>query len=226
MMTVRISAADDAPRSATRLGRVRAFMSPETSLNFFLQNVHNAHVTWTSDNPIQKWYNVRTNDPSILRLEWMSLGLSGNLSWAFVPNRVVDLKLQNNRLEGSIDPSVLPPTLSILWLNRNKFSGELDLTSLPAGLTQLCVNQNNLSGSLNLQHLPLGLTWLWLNTNHFSGTVSLNGLPETLKELYLGDNELEGTVDVGLLPFGMNVISLHGQNKFHVVGVHTNYRHD
>ena len=224
MMLPRFSPADDAPRTTTRLGRVRAScMSPETKLSFFLQNVKNAHVTWKSDSPIKKWFNVHADTESMIRLEWMSLNLSGNITWAFLPENVVSLKLQSNKLEGPIDTSVLPPVLSVLWLNDNLFSGGIDLTTLPTGLTQLCLNRNELSGTLNLQHLPPKLSWLSLNINHFSGTVSLKGLPTSLKEFYLADNDLKGTINVRELPARLRVIRLRGRNKFEVVGAHHSY---
>ena len=137
------------------------------------------NANWNTDAPLDQWHGVGTN----------------------TAGRVVELRLDNNRLSGTI-PSSLGglPNLRWLFLAYNQLSGTIPSSLGGLNLVILDLSRNRLSGTIpSSLGGPPNLEWLVLAENQLSGTIpsSLGGL-RNLELLHLAENQLSGTIPSSL----------------------------
>ena len=135
--------------------------------------------------------------PSVVSINWNTLGLNGTLNSSSLPPNLIWLYLNSNLITGAIPTTwptgiqtlylhgnlftgsiiALPPNVVTVWLQRNLLTGTLP-NNLPASLNELHLDDNHLSG--NLPDFPAGISYLYLGWytetihNQFSGTLRLN----------------------------------------------------
>ena len=181
-------------------------------------------TNWLSDNPLNTWYGVNTNDTG----QVISLELAGNHLSGPIPVELGSLKnlsyvkLHANELSGPIPPALgqlqyltvlglgsneltdpIPPELSELqnleqlYLYNNRFKGPIpvELGQLK-NLRELRLDGNKLPGPIPAVLGQLkNLEILALGSNQLSGTIPVElGQLQSLESLYLGSNLLSGSI--------------------------------
>eukprot|EP00835_Amoeboradix_gromovi_P005523 NODE_526_length_7226_cov_0.465273.p5 type:complete len:167 gc:universal NODE_526_length_7226_cov_0.465273:2403-2903(+) len=100
----------------------------------------------------------------VTKIPWSSLGLTGSINAAYLPDTLKQLYLDNNQITGSL-PTSWPPGLITIYLINNRFTGSVPSgSSLPPGLGNLYLSGNMLTGSAPSQ-LPNTLLDLDLSRN-------------------------------------------------------------
>ena len=158
-------------------------------------------ANWLSEEPLNSWHGVNTDDSSgrVIELDLSENGLNGAIpSELSSLSNLTNLWLNGNQLSGEI-PSELGnlSNLTVLSLWDNQLSGEIpsELGNL-SNLRWLSLADNELSGEIpselgNLSNLTILVLW----GNQLSGAIpSQLGNLTNLTELYLRDNRLSGAI--------------------------------
>ena len=194
--------------SVSRRGKVRPFLlSAEGQLENFVANIRNAPSNWRLPSrqwwgkskaaSICAWQGIYCNSAhQITSIEWDGLFLTGNISWAYIPQSLETLCVSYNNLSGSLEIPFFPPSLRSLRGSYNRFTHGIDLAALPEGHTLFWASRNSLSGTLDLTSLPPVLGQLNLCTNKFYGNIELAHLPRVVCFINLSENQLSGNVDL------------------------------
>ena len=231
-----IFAVDDSPQPPPQ--RRRKFGSKVSSVTMsetdmmrrLIQYVEGQPPTWKKRACACSWKAVKCNGESqVTHLQWKRFGLSGNLTWQFLPPHVVEVNVQRDmyrdptKLEGALSSTdltalmeyfnveehhhhgvfgftTLPAPMKTLILSKNRLEGPVDLTQLPPNMGQIRADRNLFDGTIDLSALPARMSQLSLSFNQLSGTLDLVHLPCTIHKLYLGFNKFEGKLDVSSLP--------------------------
>ena len=155
---------------------------------------------WLSEEPIDRWYGVRTDrNAQVTDLDLSGNGLRGELPGEIgsLPS-LVELDLSRNQLSGTI-PVELGKLSNLTWLDltRNELTGAIPaeiggLTSLE----RLFLRGNQLTGSMPAELGNLSnLGHLRLNHNQLSGGIPAElGRLTNLRILALYSNELNGEI--------------------------------
>ena len=176
-------------------------------------------TNWLSEEPLNTWYGVSTNDNGRV----VSLNLSQNNLAGELPSELGNLTrlewlgLWSNDLKGKL-PKELGDLASLktLGLHRNNLTGELptELGKL-TNLKWVSFAYNDLNGPLpsELGNLTQ-LTWLSLTNNKLTGKLPAElGNMISLEELYLSSNEFTGQVPLEIKNLG-NLSSMWLQQTF------------
>ena len=168
---------------ATAAGAQGSEATDRTALEAFYratggQNWTN-NTNWLSEEPLDTWHGVITQE-----------------------NRVIGLSLHQNALSGPLPPALGSLTnVELLSLGGNALSGPLppELGHL-ANLQRVFLWENALSGPIppELGNLT-NLRFLDLSRNGLSGPIpAALGNPRTLQDLWLNDNQLSGSIPAEL----------------------------
>ena len=184
-------------------------------------------TNWGTEQPLETWYGITTNENGVSHIKLESNQLSGEIP-AEIENltNLTALYLRSNQLSGEIPTEIGNLTkLNYLGLGSNQLSGEIpaeieNLTKLNylnlsqnqlsgeipaaignlANLTTLFLNSNQLSGEIPAEIGNLTkLNYLGLDGNNLSGEIpaTIGNLPN-LTLLYLANNQLSGEIPVSL----------------------------
>mmetsp|Transcript_10617 Transcript_10617/g.14218 ORF Transcript_10617/g.14218 Transcript_10617/m.14218 type:complete len:204 (+) Transcript_10617:60-671(+) len=195
----------DAESESTRLGKVKAALPQEYGLALFIKDIENPHPTWNATTPLCEWYGVtcdeEKNPTEFEYVGWHALNepLRGELSWAHLPDTIINLRFPGNELSGGIAVKDLPRAMTEVTLSSNKFTGELDLEGLPDTMECFEVDDNDLEGFTNMDKLPTNLSELNLGKNVKLQGVSRSSLLPVVDgnpcEVCLVDTQIECVKD-------------------------------
>ena len=168
----RVTCSDPGNRVRKGAKSSASILPDEMKMELLVRNIENPDETWNSDTPIDRWSGVYCEKglhaPYVYKIVWKLKGLSGNLSWLYLPSELCFMDVHRNRLAGEVDLSYLPRKLWTLWADRNHFVGHVQLSSLPSKLQSLYLSRNRLDGSVDLTGLPRDMQRLVLRYNSFT----------------------------------------------------------
>ena len=185
-------------------------MPQEYDLARLVANISNPHHTWTVENSAKSWHKVAVRmNGDVYEINWCDMGLRGSLNFALLPRTTEFLSLGKKFLSGRINIELDADKLRDLRLPENQLEGPLFLGDLPRAVVRLWVHKNRCTGPLDLTALPPTIRTVYLHDNDFSGVVSFEGLPSTIIDLALDNNRLEGNLQLGSLPRSLTSLSLY-----------------
>ena len=157
-------------------------------------------TNWLSEQPLDEWYRVQTNDNGRVTELWLSVNqLSGEIPAELgnLSNLQV-LWLRDNQLSGEIPVELGNlKSLKTLTLDENQLNGEIpaELGGL-ANLEKMLLSENQFTGEIPLELANLSkLGWLDIGRNQLIGEIpqELGGL-SNLEYLFLEVNQLSGKI--------------------------------
>ena len=122
--------------------------------------------------------------------------LGGQFNFAFLPDSIGSICLDNNNLLGSLGARDLPTSLEVLLLRGNRIEGTLDISALPRGMTFIALTSNTMHGALDCTAFPPDLKHLYIAENKFLGSLDLTNLPNGLESFHANRNEFTGSIDL------------------------------
>ena len=216
--------------AADSIGRVDVHTLPqETLMELLVENfAHTMPIIASARDhqyiPVRSWNGVHfAPNGNIATIDWSfsqyghfltcAFDKGGSIDFQFIPQSVLDFRINNMELHGTVDTSCLPPRLKRFAVRTNQLKGAFSLKGLPETIESLNISSNRMEGSLDLENCPQKAIYLRAKDNNFSGTLDFSNVSVSLKELDLSMNKFYGPIDVSNIAHALQFFWLE-KNEF------------
>ena len=189
-------------------------MSEIDMMRRLVQHVDDPPPSWKRKSACS-WKGVSCNRESqVTQLWWNAIGLSGNVTWNFLPPHVTLVMAPCHQkkagLTGTLSSTDLTAPLRLLNVAGHLHEGVFDFTALPASMADFIIHKNRLRGPVDLTELPPNINSFNAGYNQFQGTIDLSSLPATLYHINLNNNQLSGVLNLDNLPKALCQLEFEG----------------
>ena len=134
---------------------------------------------------------VKCEDDHVTEVHIFSLNV-GNFHVSYLPSSIMIIVISYSHQKYALETRLLPQHVIQLELQKNKIFGSVDLKTLPCELQILDLSRNRISGKINILYLPDSLRILNLHQNKINQKyVYIDTLPDKMFSISLGGNEIE-----------------------------------
>ena len=210
-----ISCADGTGARAAKTGHIT--YSQQTLMEMLVEDLPDRSLfrkkarPWSTPafTPCCTWKGVGCDEhENVLQIWWVSVRLSGPLSFRSLPWTLSNFVAESAWLDGTCDLTDLPSDVETFSVRGNRLTGAVDLTALPEKLKQLNLSENQFFGSLDLVKVPDSVETIILSNNAFTGSLDLESLPRGIVTFEAKINRLEGSLTFNKLPPRMRRLNL------------------